>query len=58
MDNPTFKILIEARPNIGAETSEPSLETIVLKYYAAHFPSEEAALQTVDYFAALKRHVG
>ena len=45
--------LIDHEPNIGYETSEPSLRTIVQRYYGAHFPADEAAAFTNQYFAVL-----
>jgi hypothetical protein len=58
MGKMTFAILTSTQPDCGAATREPSLEDIVLRYYAAHFPAEVAALHTTNYFAALKRHIG
>ena len=38
----SIKEIFGISPDIGAKTLEPNLWYIVYKYYAAHFPADEA----------------
>lgn len=45
--------VFDAEPNFGTATPEPSLRTIVLKYYRDHFSADDSQRLTDEYFASL-----